>query len=281
VEKGLINIWSVMPLQDPFWIGDLAELSRLVSLLGLKPNVIFGPGNGISAVNKVPKAQYNLLVSPWLGLNTVQLLKETFGTPYIHYPCLPIGPTETGKFLTSLAEAAGVPKAKVRRVIDQQEEQYYFYIERAADILLERRLMPKHFVTIADSFYTLGISRFLINDMSMLPHSQFITDDPPKEYRPAIAEEFKNFGDGISVDVTFTNDGGAVREKLRSDTFRGRPLVLGSGWDRVVTREIKGYPLSVATPVSDRMVLNRFYAGYNGALRLTEDIYSVILGSFQ
>lgn len=58
-------------------------------------------------------------------------------------------------------------------------------------------------------------------------------------------------------------------------------MILGSSWDRVIARELKGYPLSVAMPVSDRLVLSRSFAGYEGALRLTEDIYSVILSSFQ
>ncbi|BBB90769.1 MAG TPA: nitrogenase component 1 [Methylomusa anaerophila] len=280
-EKGLINIWSVVPLQDTFWTGNLEELNRLIGLLGLKPNVIFGPGNGLEALNKVPKAQYNLLISPWVGLKNVKQLEEKFGTPYIHYPVLPIGPTETGKFLRTVAEATGIPAAKAEAVIRGQESKYYYYIERAADILLERNLMPKHFVTIADSFYALGISRFLVNDMGLLPNKQFITDNAPEEARPGIAAEFQNFVDGITAEVTFTHDGGEVAESLRQIKFRGRPLILGSAWDRVVAREVNGYELSVATPVSDRMVLSRGYVGYEGALRLTEDIYTVILNNFQ
>lgn len=281
IEEGLINVWSVVPFQDPFWAGNLNEISRLVSLLGLKPNVIFGPGNGIEAVKKVPKAQYNLLISPWVGLKNVIHLQEKFGTPYIHYPVLPIGPTETGKFLRELATATGVPAEKVEEVIKKQEDNYYYYIERAADALLEGRLLPKHFVTIADSFYSLGVSRFLINDLGLLPSTQFITDNTPEEFRAGIEKEFQNFADGIKAEVVFNNDGGAVREQLSNIKFRGRPLILGSAWDRVTARELNGYEISISTPVSDRMVLNRTYAGYDGALRLTEDIYSVILDSFQ
>ncbi|ADY57047.1 oxidoreductase/nitrogenase component 1 [Syntrophobotulus glycolicus DSM 8271] len=281
IEEGLINIWSVVPFQDTFWAGNLEELSRLVGLLGLKPNVIFGPGNGLKALNKVPKAQYNLLLSPWVGLKNVIQLKEKFGTPYIHYPVLPIGPTETGKFLRKLAEATGIPAQKAEDVIKQQEDKYYYYIERSADAFLESRLLPKHFVTVTDSFYSLGIARFLVNDLGLLPNKQFITDNAPEEHRAGIQKEFEHFVDGIKAEVTFTNDGGEVREELKKIKFRGRPLILGSAWDRVVARELNGYQLSVSTPISDRMVLSRAYVGYEGALRLTEDIYSVILNSFQ
>lgn len=68
---------------------------------------------------------------------------------------------------------------------------------------------------------------------------------------------------------------------MRNSNFRTKPLILGSGWDRVISKEIKGYQLSTSTPISDRMILSRSYLGYEGAMRLIEDIYSVILQDFQ
>ncbi len=58
-------------------------------------------------------------------------------------------------------------------------------------------------------------------------------------------------------------------------------MILGSAWEKVLAEEINGYQLSVAMPVSDRLVLNRAYVGYGGALRLVEDIYSLVLADFQ
>ncbi len=49
----------------------------------------------------------------------------------------------------------------------------------------------------------------------------------------------------------------------------------------MTAREFNAYQVSVSLPVSDRLVLNSTYAGYDGGLRLTEDIYSVILASYQ
>ncbi|MBC2580716.1 nitrogenase component 1 [Clostridium sp. DJ247] len=281
IEKGLVNIWSVVPYQNTFWAGDIEKIKELISSIGLKPNIIFGPEGGIEELNKVPKAEFNLLISPWVGLKNVIHLKEKFGTPYLHYPVLPIGPTETSKFLKTVAEFAGIKETVVDEVIKKQENRYYYYIERASDVLLETRLMPIRFTTIADSIYSLGISRFLINDLGLLPETQFITDNASEEYRQNISEEFKKFVDNITAEVIFTNDGGDIRERLKSMKFRSRPLIIGSAWDRAMGRELKAYQLSVSTPISDRMVLSRSYVGYEGALRLTEDIYSVVLEDFQ
>lgn len=281
VEQGLVNVWSVLPYQDPYWTGTLHTLAGLLRSIGLKPNIIYGPGEGVAAVHKIPSAQFNLLISPWAGLKTVKRLEEKFGTPFLHYPALPIGATESGNFLKTVGAFAGLPAAAVEETIKREEERYYYYVERSADLLFETRFLPGHFVTIADSFYALGLTRFLINDLGLIPEVQFVTEVVPEEYRPLINAEFAKFDEGLVSPVHYGADGGTVRDELGKRKFRERPLILGSTWDRVIARELKGYPLSVSMPVSDRLVLSRTYAGYEGALRLTEDIYSVILGSFQ
>ncbi|WP_094606697.1 Nitrogenase molybdenum-iron protein beta chain [Sporomusa silvacetica DSM 10669] len=281
VQAGLVNIWSVVPFHDAFWVGNLKELESLISEIGLTPNVIFGPGKGLASLNKVPQAQFNLLISPWVGLKNVRHLEEKFKTPYLHYPVLPIGPTETAKFLRTVGKYAGIEEKRVEKVISRHEADYYYYIERSADVLLETRLLPRRFVTITDSFYALGVSKFLVNDLGLLPETQYITDGVTEEYQENIAAEFQNFVDGITANVVFTNDGGVAHEDIRKIKFRGRPLILGSSWDKALAKELNGYQLSVSMPVSDRLALNRAYTGYQGALRLTEDIYSLVLADFQ
>ena len=281
VQPGLVNLWSVVPFQDPFWVGTFKEIGKLIAELGLTPNIVFGPGNGVDALDKVPKAAFNLLVSPWVGLRNVQHLQKRFGTPYLYYPVLPIGPSETGKFLRTVGQYAGIDKKVIDAVIDKHEAEYYYYIERSADVLLETRLLPRRFITIADSFYALGVARFLTNDLGLLPETQYITDGVLEGHQAAIAAEFRNFADNITAEVVFTNDGGTAHENIRKMKFRSRPLILGSAWDRELSKDVNGYQLSVAMPASDRLVLDRSYAGYEGALRLVEDIYTTVLADFQ
>ncbi|MBQ4236863.1 MAG: hydrogenase, partial [Treponema sp.] len=92
---GLVNIWADVPYADLFWLGNLRELEKLVAELGLKPNTIFGYERGIKNIDLVPKAQFNLLVSPWVGLKNVKKMQTKLGIPYLHVPTLPVGATET------------------------------------------------------------------------------------------------------------------------------------------------------------------------------------------
>ncbi|WP_243375129.1 nitrogenase component 1 [Geotalea sp. SG265] len=281
VEQGLVNVWTVLPYQDPYWAGTLQAIGSLLRSIGLTPNLIYGPGEGVASIRRIPAAQFNLLLSPWVGLKTVKRLEEKFSTPFLHYPVLPIGATETGSFLRAVGAYAGVPATTVETTIQREEERYYYYIERSADLLFETRFLPGHFVIIADSFYALGLTRFLINDLGLIPEVQFVTEKVPEEYLPLVEAEFARFDAALVSPVHYGADGRTVRTELEKRTFRERPLILGSSWDRVIARELKGYPLSVAMPVSDRLILSRTFVGYEGALRLTEDIYSVILSSFQ
>ena len=281
IDEGLVNIWATVPYQDTFWSGNLETIEKLLNSIGVRTNIIFGHGRGINALNKVPKAQYNLLISPWIGLKNVKHLKEKFGTEFLQYPVLPIGPKETGKFLRTIGEFLGIDKSIIEREIEKQEDRYFYYLERAADVLLETRLLPKHFVTIADSTYALAISKFLINDLGLLPARQFITEDVSKQYEKKVKESFSGFYNNIVPEIQFTSDSGDINSYLKDTDFRTKPLILGSGWDRVISKDIKGYELSISAPVSDRMVLDRSYLGYDGGMRLIEDIYTVVLQDFQ
>ena len=127
--EGLVNIWADVPYQDLFWLGNLRELEKLVQSIGLKPNTIFGYGRGIKNIDLIPKAQFNLLISPWVSLGNVKKMERKLGLPYLHYPTLPIGAFETSKFLRELGNFAGVDEAKVNSVIDENEKYYYYLIE--------------------------------------------------------------------------------------------------------------------------------------------------------
>lgn len=279
VTPGLVNVWSVVPYQDPFWSGNLQAIKALLAGIGLEANLLFGPlSDGVQAWKRIPTAQINLVLSPWVGLKTAQLLEETFATPFLHCPVMPIGATETSRFLRQVAACMGLDETRVKRFIDDQESCYYYYLERAADFLLGyRHSLPVRFVNIADSFYTLGISRFLANDLGLLPGPQFVVDETPEEYRERIILELSNLAPLISAEVSFISDSGAIHSKLKTNTDLKRPLILGSDWDRDVAVELKGSYIGISLPLTDGLILDHSYIGYQGGLRLAEDIYRSVL----
>jgi nitrogenase molybdenum-iron protein beta chain len=278
--KGLINIWADVPYQDEFWAGNFRELEKLISELGLTPNTIFGHKRGIENINKIPQAEYNLLVSPWVGLENVKKMESKFITPFIHYPTLPIGAFETSKFLRTIGEIAGIDKAKIEDIIKEKEENYYYYIERFADLFLETRVMSKQFTVVADAQYALGITKFLVNDLGLFPAKQFVVDDTPNEYKEEVQGYFKDLNYGIEAEVEFITDGYKIHKEIENTDYHGYPLILGSYWEKEIASKTNAHFLNVSWPVNERLVMNSFYVGYDGGLKLIEDIYSVVKTRF-
>lgn len=279
-EPGLVNIWADVPYQDLFWLGNLQELERLVSELGLTPNVIFGYGRGLADIDRIPRAAFNLLVSPWVGLSFVKQMEKKLGTPYLHYPVLPIGATETSKFLRAVGEFAGVASERVEQVIKAHEDYYYYLIERYADLFLENRVINKQFSVVADAQYALAITKFLVNDLGLIPGPQFVVDDTPKAQQKAIAAEFKNLNFGLAADVKFTTDGYKIHEEIKNHDYHGYPLILGGYYEKELSSELNGNYLNISWPVQDKVVLDDCYVGYTGGIRLIEDIYTVAVQRF-
>jgi nitrogenase molybdenum-iron protein beta chain len=272
--KGLVNIFSAPPMQDAFWLGNMREIENLVRALGLTPNTIFGHGRGLANLDRVPDAELNVLIGPWAGLDSAAFLTQKYGTPLLHYPVLPIGAFETSAFLSALAEKTHINSDDTKRVIEEYESEYYYYIERYSDIFLEQRIMAKRFVCIADAHYALAFTKFLVNDLGMFPSTQFITDDTPDAMRENVRAEFRRLNYGIEADVQFSVDGEEIRKAVCKTNFGGNPLVIGSSWEKQLAREIGGIFINVSYPLVSRMVINAHVAGYSGGLKVLEDMYT-------
>ena len=265
---------------DPFWVGNIRELEHLVSALGLIPNTIFGEYRGIENIDRIPQAQFNLLVSPWLGLRNVKQLQDLFGTPFLHAPTIPIGAFESSKFLRAIGAFAGVETSLIEARIESFEKEYYYYIERTSDVFLENRTMSRRFSIVSNSADALAFSKFLVNDFGLVPETQYLTDAPPEEHRAAITRYFEEFQYDIKAPVVYSTDGYEVHEHIRSTEYFGTPLIIGSIFEKKLAEELNGNFLAISAPIKERLILSSSYVGYHGGLKLLEDIYSYVLRQF-
>ncbi len=281
--KGLVNVFASVPYQDPYWNGNLEEIKRILEGIGLQVNILFGAtSQGVAEWKTIPQAEFNIVVSAWAGLGIARHLNRKYAAPYIHFPYLPIGGTETTKFLRQVAEFAELDQDKVEAFIKREEEKFYMHIERMADFMLEFRYgLPRRFYTLLDASYAIGFSKYLLNELGILPAKQFIIDDTPEEFQTAIREQFNNISELRSAEVSFTIDAGIAQEEIRADLHKNRALILGSGWERDLAKQIGADLLIVSVPVAYRLVLNCGYVGYNGGLRVIEDIYDKVLDTYR
>ncbi|AVT76438.1 nitrogenase molybdenum-iron protein beta chain [Rhodopseudomonas palustris] len=279
-ERGTVNLWSLLPYQNTFWRGDLEEIKRLLEGIGLNVNVLFGPDSeGLSEWRNIPRAQFNLVLSPWLGLSTAELLARRYEQPYLHIPVVPIGARESGAFLRKVASFAGISVDVVEAFIAKEEKRYYNYIDGFTDFYSEYWWgLPARFAVIGDSAYNLALTKFLVTQLGLIPAKQIVTEDPPVEHREAIQAEFRAIDDDVSVDVEFVEDSYTIHQALRNADFGHKPpIIFGTTWERDLVKEMKGSLIEVGFPASYEVVLSRSYVGYRGALSLLERIYTTVV----
>ena len=217
-------------------------------------------------------------------MNIAKHLEKKFGTPYLHYPTLPIGPTETAKFLRTLREYASLDEQVVEDYIRKNEDKYYYYIEKGISLLCDAKVLPKRYLTIANSTYALSTSKYLVNDLGLIPEKQYLTDDIPEQYQQLIIDEYKDFESGITAEVEFTADVGKALDDVRKIREEGErinpPVLLGSMWNDVEARKLKTDSIHISAPVGNMVILNKTYFGYNGGLTFFEDYYGAIAKRF-
>lgn len=281
--KRLVNVFAALPYQDPFWNGNLEELKRILTGIGLTVNILFGSASrGVREWQTIPQAEFNIVVSAWAGLGIAKHLEAKYGTPYLHFPYLPIGGVETSRFLRQVIEFGGLDQTVAAAFIRAEEERFYMHIERTADFMLEFRYgLPRRFYTLLDASYAVGLAKYLLNELGIIPGRQFITDDTPLEFQESIKSQFAHISEFRSAEVEFIHDGGLIQAAILSDTHKTRALIVGSSWEKDLARQIGADLLIAGVPVAHRLVLNCGYAGYNGGLRVVEDIYDRVLATYQ
>jgi nitrogenase molybdenum-iron protein beta chain len=279
----LVNVFASLPYQDPFWKGNLAELKRILEAVGLQVNILFGPeSGGVEEWKTIPEAGFNILVSPWYGLEITEHLEAKYGQRFYQFPHIPIGGNETARFLRGVAGFAGLDQARVEAFILREEQAFYEEIDNLATFLLEFRYgLPGYVHVIHDASYVVGMSKFLLHEVGIVPREQFIVDNTPEAFQDGIRAELATTSSKRTIPLTFDPDAGRAQEAIRGLQHPGRGLLIGSGWDKLLAQERGLDFLSASAPSPYRLVLTTGYLGFRGGLRLIEDIYGQVLATYR
>lgn len=268
---GLVNLLGIVPYQDPFWAGNLAEIGRLLEGIGLRPNLLLGYGQGLEGWHQAPQAALNIVFSVW-GETPSRLLEERYGIPSLVFEGLPVG-TATGRLLYALSDRLGLDPKRTETFVQAEEARLNRHLASLADTY-HRTGFQSEFALVGESAQVIGLSEFLTNTLGFVPRTLIITDNPPEDARPAIEVALSVFGERWGAELFFSEDHAGISDLLRSSSAG---LFLGSAMEEAVANELRVPFLQVSFPVADRVVLDRSYAGYRGAATLLEDLGSTLL----
>jgi nitrogenase molybdenum-iron protein beta chain len=267
--KGLVNIFGLAPGQDSFWQGDLLQLSNDLLSVGLTPNPLFGYGQSLQNWKQIPEAELNLVLSSW-GIDIAEELNERFGTPYIRRGYLPIGAEETAQLIADISQKIFVNEELRANSAAEAERYNEHFVGQFAEAYFNFGFQSE-FSIAGPSSQAIGISRFLAYTLGLTPKTIVITDEPVFKGEPV--EEILPHIE-VKPEVVFSDD----RQEITALLKKGSPeLILGSSLDKEAADSIGAAHLSLSFPISDRIIINRGYAGYHGGLNLAEDIGSALI----
>jgi nitrogenase molybdenum-iron protein beta chain len=270
-QIGLVNILGVVPNQDIFWEGNLEEIRKILSQIGLQANTLLGYDQSKENWKKVPNAELNIIVSPW-GLEAAKQLETKFGTPYLYFGYIPVGAPDTSKFIELLGEKLKISKELIEKVISENEKRLTYQLLKLAQTYLTCDFQ-KEIALVGETSNVLGISRFLQDSFGQINSLVIITDEPDADLRQQIKDTLP-VNSSFDTQVVFTSNGKEIDELL----LKIKPqVILGSSLEQNIAKKLSIPLIQIASPVYDTLFLNHTYTGYSGAVTLLQDFGGAIL----
>ncbi|MDR2042978.1 MAG: hypothetical protein LBQ15_01140 [Clostridium sp.] len=262
-QDDLVNLLGVVPYHDPHWQGTLEELSRLLRRLGLRVNTFFTDDQDMEIIKGAGAAALNVIVSPHLLRKAAEKFESKFGVPSVRFHGVPIGATQTGEFVKAVAALLDIDAAAV---LESESAYVYNCLESIIGALSWKR-----FAVAADASTAIGMTRFLAEDFGFTPVAVVITEPIWRAAdRRSISGALTSLDHTKQPKVSFLSDHYDIRRELKAHDYT---LLIGSSLEDEVARELGVQLLVTAFPMSDRLVINRTYAGFRGCLTLVEDLF--------
>lgn len=286
-EEKTVNLLGIVPGHDVFYRGNLEELRRLLSLIGIKANTFFGEKESIDTIKSYGKASLNIVLSTQAGGLPAITFEDLHHIPYV-LEDIPIGPSGTEKFLRNIGSLLQVEEKVIEEVIEQENKTYYSYLERIVDIYSDIDFQ-RYAIVVADSYYAYSLTRFLANDLGWIPHLVSINDISEIKDQEEYYKKFADITSETTPFVYFRENAGDVIKDIRNSWPKNNnqkyydslspAFVVGSGIERSLAEKLGAGFLAVAFPVSNRVVLNKTYVGFYGGVSLVEDLISSLVSA--
>jgi nitrogenase molybdenum-iron protein beta chain len=286
-RKKAVNVFGVIPGNDPFYKGNLKEIKRTLALIGVEANTFIGESENLDSFRNAGSAELNIVLSDVYAPLSAEAFREVHNIPYIREQ-FPIGFFQTAQFLRNAGKALAVDDAVIDRAVKTEEEIYFDYFERVADIYNDIELQ-RYGVVAADSNYAPAISNFISDELGWVPHVTMVTDPLTEENKTALNRRFKNYVSGLEPKVFYDTNASALRHYLTGNWERNRnhvyyepfspAVIFGSVYERDYAEELGVPLLPISFPITNRVVFNKTYAGFSGGLALAEDSFGLLVAA--
>jgi nitrogenase molybdenum-iron protein beta chain len=269
-----VNLLGIIPQQDVFWQGHLSQVTGLLADIGIVANPLLGIEQSVDSWHRIPNAALNVVLSPW-GRDAAKLLEEKYGTAWIEIPGVPIGPKAV-EILYNLIGALLGPKSEAIQALRSKKEAWFAKSLASIASQYFEKGFQREFAIVGEVGLISSTAEFLTKTLGLIPKLAVVTDPIPEDARGSVLESLRETLAPFAAPIVLSEDASEIGDLLRTSSPE---LILGSSLELPVARELQVPFLAISFPIAGRIVLNRGYAGYEGALTLVEDLGSAILSN--
>jgi nitrogenase molybdenum-cofactor synthesis protein NifE len=203
-------------------VSDLAELERMLSLMGAEVNTVFTCRTDVDEIKRMASASLNLVTRD-LGIEAARIIKERFGIPYIYG--LPFGVRGSIKWMEDVAGVLGL--SLERKTIAQELERYGFSVLELFGFMQNfdhlRALISCPFD------YALGLAGWMTGEWGIPPAAVAL---PAKPESPRVLEAFERLG--VSK-VLIEPDSRTMEETISGIEPH---MIFGNSYDLQIARDV-------------------------------------------
>lgn len=266
IEENTINLLGIPPVLDPYWAGSQRRMTKLLERIGLRVNRLFGAGSNIESWKQFPDATCNFVFSSW-GLPAAIYAKEHFGTPYLEFDGLPLG-SQTAVFLGRIGSELGISYPWIKSIIHRGEETLSCALGAIGSSYYTNRYQ-RDFVIVAPYFTAYSVLSYLESTLGLSNIGVVVTDIQDEEEKK---QTYKHLSQ-ITEFILFSEDTSEIADFIQN---RNPELILGSHYESAIAKKLRIPLFEVSYPITQRILLTKGLSGYEGAVSLTEDLFSQI-----
>ena len=268
-DKKLINIFGIVPQKDPYWQGNLEELSRILESVGLKVNIFFGNDGGVSDLISAKNASLSIVFGRW-GELPAKVLEEKWKVPVLYKSSLPVSAEDEIELINQVTEFAEVDEELKNTFFEKETRYEQGYLRRILEDIFDNNLGKKA-VIISDEINAISIAKVLKNIFGVQIEGIVLTDALKKDEDHITDNEqlLKELGEKVYK----TSDQKDIDEIIRS---LKPEIIIGSSLERPVADQGKLPLLELSYPIYRKSVLNQATIGTSGEIGLVQDFITTI-----
>jgi light-independent protochlorophyllide reductase B subunit len=250
------------------WENDVAEIKRMLNLLGVKVVSVICVDESISNIEKASQAELNLVVNEEYGNTIADYLKKEHGIPSLALDLkAPYGLTASEKWFTAVADFFKIPQDAVASESKRVRMKCYPAILRASSLNNNLRGLP--FGIFGDSSQVAAVVPFVYEYLGIYP----VVIGVKEVYSKSLAS-LKSYLAVNSLDtiVLVNPDQYEVLDCLNKTEAA---IVFGSSVEEKISKLADAPPefIPFSFPYYDTILLTmRPLIGFNGVLTFVEDI---------